>query len=90
VFANVAWTGRTREHGALSDGEADLVIAHPDRFTNQAAPLSTSRTDEQLGARGEDLATRPGLIRSDDFAPDPLLNKCFRWDYVPMFPASAS
>jgi hypothetical protein len=31
VFANVAWTGRTREHGPLSDGEADLVIAHPER-----------------------------------------------------------
>jgi Nuclease-related domain len=30
VFANVAWTGRTRDHGQLSDGEADLVIAHPD------------------------------------------------------------
>jgi hypothetical protein len=31
VFANVAWTGRTRDHGQLSDGEADLVIAHPER-----------------------------------------------------------
>lgn len=31
VFANVAWTGRTREHGQLSDGEADLVIANPER-----------------------------------------------------------
>jgi hypothetical protein len=30
VFANVAWTGRTRDHGQLSDGEADLVIAHPE------------------------------------------------------------
>ena len=31
VFANVAWTGRTKVHGQLTDGEADLVIAHPDR-----------------------------------------------------------
>ena len=31
VFANVAWTGRTRDHGQLTDGEADLVIVHPDR-----------------------------------------------------------
>jgi UvrD-like helicase family protein/nuclease-like protein len=31
VFANVAWTGRTRDHGQVSDGEADLVIAHPER-----------------------------------------------------------
>ena len=31
VFANVAWTGRTRDRGQLTDGEADLVIAHPDR-----------------------------------------------------------
>ena len=31
VFANVAWTGRVREHGQLTDGEADLVIAHPER-----------------------------------------------------------
>lgn len=31
VFANVAWTGRTRDHGQISDGEADLVIAHPER-----------------------------------------------------------
>jgi hypothetical protein len=23
VFANVEWTGRTRDHGQLSDGEAD-------------------------------------------------------------------
>lgn len=30
VFANVAWTGRTKDHGQLSDGEADLVIAHPE------------------------------------------------------------
>ena len=29
IFANVAWTGRTRDHGQVSDGEADLVIAHP-------------------------------------------------------------
>ena len=31
VFANVAWTGRVRDHGQLTDGEADLVIAHPER-----------------------------------------------------------
>ena len=31
VFANVRWLGRTQAHGQLSDGEADLVIAHPDR-----------------------------------------------------------
>lgn len=31
VWANVAWTGRTRHGGGLSDGEADLVIADPDR-----------------------------------------------------------
>ncbi|MBA2382774.1 MAG: NERD domain-containing protein [Chloroflexi bacterium] len=30
VFANVAWTGRTRDHGQLTGGEADLVIAHPE------------------------------------------------------------
>ncbi|HEX2754693.1 MAG TPA: NERD domain-containing protein/DEAD/DEAH box helicase, partial [Candidatus Limnocylindrales bacterium] len=30
VFANVAWTGRTTAHGQLTDGEADLVIAHPE------------------------------------------------------------
>lgn len=31
VYENVSWLGRTREHGANRDGEADLVIAHPDR-----------------------------------------------------------
>ena len=31
IFANVAWTGRTRDRGQVSDGEADLVIAHPER-----------------------------------------------------------
>ena len=31
VFANVGWTGRTKHRGQLTDGEADLVIAHPDR-----------------------------------------------------------
>jgi hypothetical protein len=31
VFANVEWLGRTRDHGQLSRGEADLVIAHPER-----------------------------------------------------------
>jgi len=31
VYENVSWLGRTREHGANRDGEADLVIAHPER-----------------------------------------------------------
>jgi hypothetical protein len=31
VWANVEWTGYTRDHGQLADGEADLVIAHPER-----------------------------------------------------------
>ncbi|HUQ77527.1 MAG TPA: NERD domain-containing protein [Patescibacteria group bacterium] len=31
VFANVAWTGRTSDRGQVGDGEADLVIAHPER-----------------------------------------------------------
>ena len=27
-YENVSWLGRTREHGANGDGEANLVIAH--------------------------------------------------------------
>jgi hypothetical protein len=30
LYANVAWTGPLREHGPAEDGEADLVIAHPE------------------------------------------------------------
>ncbi len=30
-YPNVAWIGRTADHRGLRDGEADLVIAHPDR-----------------------------------------------------------
>ena len=31
LHPNVAWLGRTAAHRGLRDGEADLVIAHPDR-----------------------------------------------------------
>jgi hypothetical protein len=31
LFANVAWLGRTAAHRGLRDGEADIVLAHPDR-----------------------------------------------------------
>lgn len=31
LFCNVAWLGRTAEHRGLRDGEADIVLAHPDR-----------------------------------------------------------
>jgi Nuclease-related domain/AAA domain len=31
VYPNVAWTGPMRDRGPAEDGEADLVIAHPDR-----------------------------------------------------------
>jgi hypothetical protein len=31
LFTNVAWLGRTAEHRGLRDGEADIVLAHPDR-----------------------------------------------------------
>jgi len=31
VFGNVAWLERTADHRGLRDGEADVVIAHPDR-----------------------------------------------------------
>jgi len=31
LFTNVAWIGRTGEHRGLRDGEADIVLAHPDR-----------------------------------------------------------
>src|SRR3990172_2844598 len=31
LYPNVAWIGRTAGHRGLRDGEADLVIAHPDR-----------------------------------------------------------
>ncbi len=31
IFSNVAWLGRTAEHRGLRDGEADIVLAHPDR-----------------------------------------------------------
>ena len=31
LFSNVAWLGRTAEHRGLRDGEADIVLAHPDR-----------------------------------------------------------
>ena len=30
LYPNVAWTGPMRDHGPAEDGEADLVIAHPD------------------------------------------------------------
>ncbi len=30
VYPNVAWTGPMRDGGPAEDGEADLVIAHPD------------------------------------------------------------
>jgi hypothetical protein len=31
VYPNVAWTGPMRDHGPAEDGEADLVVAHPER-----------------------------------------------------------
>ena len=31
LYRNVKWIGRTADHRGLRDGEADLVIAHPDR-----------------------------------------------------------
>src|SRR5688572_3353023 len=31
IFPNVRWLGRTADHRGLRDGEADLVIAHPER-----------------------------------------------------------
>jgi Nuclease-related domain/AAA domain/UvrD-like helicase C-terminal domain len=31
LFSNVAWLEKTADHRGLSDGEADLVLAHPDR-----------------------------------------------------------
>lgn len=31
LFANVQWLARTADHRGLRDGEADLVIAHPDK-----------------------------------------------------------
>ncbi len=31
LYPNVAWTGPMRDGGPAEDGEADLVIAHPDR-----------------------------------------------------------
>jgi hypothetical protein len=31
LFSNVAWLGRTAAHRGLRDGEADIVLAHPDR-----------------------------------------------------------
>jgi hypothetical protein len=30
LYPNVSWIGRTAAHRGLRDGEADLVIAHPD------------------------------------------------------------
>ncbi len=30
LYPNVDWTGPMRDHGPAEDGEADLVIAHPD------------------------------------------------------------
>ncbi len=31
LFTNVARLGRTAEHRGLRDGEADIVLAHPDK-----------------------------------------------------------
>ena len=31
LFENVAWLGRTAPERGLRDGEADIVVAHPDR-----------------------------------------------------------
>jgi hypothetical protein len=31
LYPNVAWIGRTAGHRGLRDGEADLLVAHPDR-----------------------------------------------------------
>jgi nuclease-like protein len=31
LFQNVAWLGRTAANRGLRDGEADIVLAHPDR-----------------------------------------------------------
>jgi len=31
LYPNVSWTGPLREHGPAEDGEADLVLAHPER-----------------------------------------------------------
>jgi hypothetical protein len=31
LYPNVAWLGRTAAHRGLRDGEADLVVAHPER-----------------------------------------------------------
>jgi hypothetical protein len=31
LYQNVTWIGRTADHRGLRDGEADLVIAHPER-----------------------------------------------------------
>src|SRR6266566_998696 len=31
LFSNVAWIGRTGANRGLRDGEADIVLAHPDR-----------------------------------------------------------
>jgi hypothetical protein len=31
LYPNVAWLGRTADHRGLRDGEADIVLAHPDR-----------------------------------------------------------
>src|SRR3954447_24443536 len=31
IYANVSWLGRASDRGPNRDGEADLVIAHPDR-----------------------------------------------------------
>jgi hypothetical protein len=31
LFQNVVWLGRTAANRGLRDGEADIVLAHPDR-----------------------------------------------------------
>jgi hypothetical protein len=31
LFRNVAWLGKTADKGGLRDGEADIVLAHPNR-----------------------------------------------------------
>src|SRR3954468_6313331 len=31
IYQHVGWLGRTAAHRGLRDGEADIVIAHPDR-----------------------------------------------------------
>ena len=71
LYPNVAWTGPMRDHGPAEDGEADLVIAHPEHgiLVLEVKAGEPSRDGAGPLVAGPDPA-RPLALRAGDAEPE--------------------